>query len=122
MKNYTDHHKGVLPDKANWEESIEPYWQGKNHAVSLKEHPGNRLAMNSELSGRNAFHDSEFAQLDGPILLYETCSSIKDANGFPPWKECHQCGEATRNRLMIAFASGWAYSYTKGPALVHVNK
>ncbi len=113
MTSYADHHKGYLPNSHNWEESIFPYWEDKNTTVVLKEHPGNRLAMNSRLSGVN-IHRLNSASGDGPILLYETHSNTKDAFGVPPWNQYHQCGETTKGRLMIAFASGWASSYAEG--------
>lgn len=121
MASYADHHKGYLPNSRNWEESISLYWQDKNNTVALKEHPGNRLAMNSELSGVN-IHHLDFASGDGPILLYETHSNIKNASGIPPWNQCYQCGEASKGRLMIAFTNGWAYSYAEGPEMGFTKK
>ncbi len=121
IKSYADHHKGHLPNSRNWEESISPYRDDKNNTVALKEHPGNRLAMNSSLSGVNIYHlDSVHG--DGPILLYETHSNTKNASGLPPWKQCYQCGASTKGRLMIAFASGWAYSYAEGPDILFLHK
>lgn len=115
MKMYVDHHKGQLPDSRNWEESIAPYRHDKDNTVALKEHLGNRLAMNSSLSNVNVYHHNYAS--DGPIVLYEVHSDTKDASGIPPWKQCYQCGESTKGRLMIAFASGWAYSYANGPEI-----
>jgi len=118
IKRYADDHKGRLTDSRSWEKQIGPYINRMNYTVALKEHTGNRLAMNSELSGVNVSHivSNHLVQPDGPILLFETKASAKNTSGVPPWKEYHQVGISTKKRLMIAFASGWSYSYAEGPS------
>jgi len=111
MNNYVFEHGGRLPNCSNWEESIKPYRLDEEYTVLVKEHPGNRLAMNSKLSSVNV-HQISFP--DNTVLLYETHSSIKDASGLPPWRQSHQCGISTKGWRIIVFASGRSCSSVEG--------
>ena len=112
MTDYTAHHNGRLPDSHHWEESIAPYWSNPPYSVSIKEHPGDRLAMNSNLSGMKL---SQVSLPENTVLLYETHTNTKDASGLPPWKQYHQCGMSAKGWLILGFVSGWSSSYAEGP-------
>jgi len=119
IANYAAHHKGRLPSSHNWEDSIVPYWSEQPFSVLIQEHPGNRLAMNSKLSGVKL---DTIALPDRTILLYETRSDVKDASGSPPWKQYHQCNASAKGWRMLVFASGWASSYAEGPEITFLPK
>lgn len=116
---YADQHNKTLPDAHHWEESIAPYWSEPPDTVSLKAHPGDRLAMNSELSGMKL---SQVALPDSTILLYETHSDTKDTSGLPPWKQYRQCGMSAKGWRLLGFVSGWSSSYAAGPEMGFTKK
>ncbi len=119
MADYASNHAGRLPNSRHWEESIEPYWPDKDYTVIIEEHPGDRLAMNSRLSGIKLDH---IPLPDSTVLLYETHSSTKDVEGLPPWKQYHQCGVSAKGWLILSFASGWSSSYAEGPDIPALPK
>ncbi len=122
MLEYVSRHGGRLPDARRWEESIKPYWSEGLYTVSIKEHPGDRLAMNSKLSGmklKQVLRDCP----DIAIMLYETHSPGRDVRGAPSsWKQYHECNGSTRGSQMIVFADGWAGFYVPGTGLDYALK
>lgn len=119
MMNYASSHAGRLPKSQHWEESIKPYWPDKDYTVSIQEHPGDRLAMNSKLSGVRI---NSIPSPDRTIVFFETHSNSKDVSGVPSWKQCYQCGSSTKGRLILVLASGWASSYAEGAEISFSHK
>lgn len=116
MMAYAEHHGGRLPDARRWEEDIQPYWGGP-FSVTMQSHSGDRMAMNSRLSGVKL---DAIASPD-TVVFYETHSSVKDAHGVLLWKQSHQIDvSTTREWRILVFADGRSCSSAEGSGFVMV--